>query len=422
VSDHPWDGADPGPPEHVVIVGAGIVGLSCAWFLQERGVHVTVVDRSQEFSGASAGNAGFISPAHCVPLPEPSLLRYGLRAILDPRSPVSVPLRGDLRRAKFLVEMLGHCTSSTWRRSMSAYVPLNALAIGAYDAQRSGGVSADFTTADILSGFKDPREASGLLEEFSGVVGAGQPIDIELLTANEAHRLEPHLSPAVRFGVLLRDQRFVTPYKYGEALARSVRERGGEIIDDSLVTEVVRADDRVIARTPAREYGADAIVLANGAWVSKLAIAHGVRVPVHAGRGYSFTVPIDSPLVQPVHFPGSRLGVTPDGDRVRVVGVMEFDEADAPLRSSRINSMIRALKPLLTGINWDKRSDDWVGPRPLTSDGMPLIGKTATRGIYVGSGHGMWGMTLGPVTGQLLAEEITTGRTPEEIRPFSPLR
>jgi D-amino-acid dehydrogenase len=406
----------------VVVVGAGIVGLSCAWFLQERGVRVTVVDRYGEFSGASAGNAGFISPAHCVPIPEPNLLRYGLRAMLDPRSPVSVPLRGDLRRAKFLFEMVGHCTSASWRRAMSAYGPLNALAIGAYDAQRSGGVTADFTTADIVSGFKDPREGSGLLEEFSGVVGAGQSVDIELLTADEVHRREPHLSAAVRFGVLLRDQRFVTPRAYGEALAKSVRERGGEIIGDSSVSEVGRQKDRVIARTSVREYVADAIVLANGAWVSELATVHGVKTPVHAGRGYSFNVPIDSPLLQPVHFPESRLAVTPDGDRVRVVGVMEFDKADAPLRQSRINSMIRALKPLLTGVDWDKRSDDWVGPRPLTSDGMPLIGMTATRGIYMASGHGMWGMTLGPATGQLLAEEIVTGHAPAESTPFNPLR
>jgi D-amino-acid dehydrogenase len=305
---------------------------------------------------------------------------------------------------------------------MAAYSPLNASAIGAYDVQRRGGVTADVTTADIVSGFKDPREASGLLEEFSGVVAAGQPVNIELLTADEVHLLEPHLSPAVRFGVLLRDQRFVTPRTYGIALAQSVRERGGEIIEDALVSEVVRQGDRVIARTSAREYSADAIVLANGAWVSQLASAHGVRIPVHAGRGYSFTVPIDSPLLQPVHFPGSRLAVTPDGDRVRVVGVMEFDGPDAPLKQSRINTMLRALKPLLTGVDWDKRSDDWVGPRPLTSDGMPLIGKTATPGIYVASGHGMWGMTLGPATGQLLAEEIATGRTPAEMKPFSPLR
>lgn len=416
------NGVESTAPGHVVVVGAGIVGLSCAWFLQERGVRVTVLDRNLELAGASSGNAGFVSPAHCVPLPEPNLLKYGLRTILIPGSPVCVPLRGDLRRAKFLFQIAGHCTSAAWHRAMRAYSPLNALAIGAYDAQRDGGVIADFTTADIVSGFRDPRDATGLFEEFSGVVDAGQSVGIELLTAGEVHRLEPHLSSAIRFGVLLRDQRFVTPRTYGKALSQCVSDRGGEIIEHSLVSEVVRIGNRVVARTSARDFDADAIVLANGAWVSELAGPHGVRVPVYAGRGYSFTVPIDSPLERPVHFPGSRLGVTPDGNRVRVVGVMEFDEPDAPLRRSRINSMIRGLKPLITGVDWDERSDDWVGPRPLTSDGMPIIGKTATPGIYVASGHGMWGMTLGPVTGQLLAEEIATGRTPAEIAPFSALR
>jgi len=410
------------PSKRVVVVGAGIVGLSCAWSLQARGAHVTVVDRIEEAAGASAANAGYVSPAHSMPLPEPSLLRYGLRAALDPRSPVSLPLRGDLRRAKFLFALAGHCTSAAWRRAMEAYRPLNELAIGAYDAQREGGVNAAFTTADIISGFADYRQASGLLEEYNGVVGAGQSINIELLTADEVQRLEPHLSSAVRFGVLLRNQRYVTPRTYVEALAQSVRERGGEIVKHSPVSAVERQGNRVVARSSTHEFDADAVVLANGAWMSALAAPHGVKVPVYAGRGYSFTLPIDAPLEIPVHFPGTRLAVTPNGDRVRVVGIMEFTEPDAPLVQARIDSMVRTLKPLITGIDWEGRSDDWVGPRPLTSDGMPLIGKTATQGVYVAGGHGMWGMTLGPATGQLLAEEIVTGRTPVEIAPFSPLR
>lgn len=422
MSDERLKAADSERPEHVVVVGAGIVGLSCAWFLQESGVRVTVVDRIQEIAGASAGNAGFVSPAHCVPLPEPKLLRYGLRAILDPGSPVSVPLRGDLRRAKFLFGMVGHCTNVAWRRAMSAYRPLNALAICAYNTLRDGGVIANFTTSDMISGFRDSRDASGLLEEFSGVVGAGQSIDIELLTGDEVRRLEPHMSSAIGFGVLLRDQRFVAPRTYGEALAQSVRSRGGEIIGHSPVSEVVRKGGRIVARSSERDFDGDAIVLASGAWVSALASPHGVKVPVYAGRGYSFTLPIDSPLEHPVNFPGTRIAVTPDGNRIRVVGVMEFAAPDAPLRRTRIDSIIRELKPLITGVEWDARCDDWVGPRPLTSDGMPIIGETATPGVFVAGGHGMWGMTLGPATGQLLAQEITTGRTPVEIVPFNPLR
>jgi D-amino-acid dehydrogenase len=209
---------------------------------------------------------------------------------------------------------------------------------------------------------------------------------------------------------------------YVEALANSVRARGGEIVDDAQIDNVERTGDVVVARSTTREFRADSIVIASGAWLSRLASSHGVAVPVYAGRGYSFTLPADAPLAYPVHFPATRLALTPAGDRIRVVGVMEFTDPDAPLAKARIKSMVRTLKPLVRGIDWDGRSDDWVGPRPLTPDGMPLIGRTATHGVYVAGGHGMWGMTLGPVTGKLLAEEIATGHMPTELQPFSPLR
>jgi D-amino-acid dehydrogenase len=410
------------PAKHVVVIGAGIVGLSCAWSLQDHGVSVQVVDRRHEGAGASAGNAGYISPAYSVPLPEPRLLRYGLRAVLDPRSPLSLPLRGDAERAKFLTSLLAHCTRSSWHQAMTAYRPLNEAALAAYDAQHEGGVAAVSLKADVVSGFRDSREATGLLEELNGVVGTGQALDVDLLTGEQVRALEPHLSADIKFGVLVRGQRYVTPLPYVEALANSVRERGGEIIDDAQIESVERNGNGVVARSKEREFRADAIVIASGAWLSRLASSHGVAVPVYAGRGYSFTLAADVPLTYPVHFPATRLALTPAGDRIRVVGVMEFTDPDTPLAKGRIKSMVRTLKPLINGVDWDGRSDDWVGPRPLTSDGMPVIGRSATPGVYVAGGHGMWGMTLGPVTGSLLAQEIATGQTPTELQPFSPLR
>jgi D-amino-acid dehydrogenase len=305
---------------------------------------------------------------------------------------------------------------------MAAYRPLNERALLAYDAQREGGVNAESISADLISGFTASSQATGLLEELNGVVGAGQAADIDLLTGEQVRALEPHLSSDINFGVLLRGQRYVTPLPYVTALADSVRARGGEIIDDAQIESVERNGSVVVARANTREFSADAVVIASGAWLSRLASSHGVDVPVYAGRGYSFTLPVDEPLTYPVHFPATRLALTPAGDRVRVVGVMEFTDPDAPLAKARIKSMVKTLRPLMRGVDWDGRSDDWVGPRPLTPDGLPIIGRTATPGVYVAGGHGMWGMTLGPVTGSLLAEEIATGRTPTELQPFSPLR
>jgi D-amino-acid dehydrogenase len=305
---------------------------------------------------------------------------------------------------------------------MASYRPLNEAALAVYDAQHAGGVAAASLKADVVSGFRESSEATGLLEELNGVVGAGQRLDIDLLTGEQVRALEPHLSTDIKFGVIVRGQRYLTPLPYVEALASSVRERGGEIVDDAEIESVERDGSVVVARSKEREFRADAVVIASGAWLSRLASPHGVAVPVYAGRGYSFTLPADVPLAYPVHFPATRLALTPAGDRIRVVGVMEFTDPDAPLAKGRIKSMVRTLKPLINGVDWDGRSDDWVGPRPLTPDGMPVIGHSATSGVYVAGGHGMWGMTLGPVTGSLLAREITTGHTPAELQPFSPLR
>jgi D-amino-acid dehydrogenase len=143
---------------------------------------------------------------------------------------------------------------------------------------------------------------------------------------------------------------------------------------------------------------------------------------VQAGRGYSFSVPIEHVPAGPVYLPAQRVACTPLGDRLRVAGMMEFRAPDAPLDPRRIAAITAATRPLLRGADFDARADEWVGPRPCTPDGLPLIGSTTSPRVYVAGGHGMWGMTLGPVTGQLLAEAISTGHQPAELAPFDPLR
>jgi D-amino-acid dehydrogenase len=409
-------------PGHVLVVGAGIVGLSCAWSLQEYGVDVSVLERRRVGAGASWGNAGYISPAHAVPLPDPSILGYGLRAVLDPRSPVSLPLRGDWHRTKFLAGLVRHCTRGSWRRGMSAYRPLNEAAFAAYEAQQRAGGAVKLHSSDIVSGFAEPAQAEGFLAELQGVVGSGQPVDLELLTGEQARELEPHLSTAVRAGVRLRGQRYLNPAQYLTALAENVQARGGRVREHTPVTGVTRRGATVTAAAGDEELSADAVVLASGAWLNQLAAPHGVRVPVHAGRGYSFTVPAAPPPSQPIHFPAARLALTPAGSGMRVAGVMEFTGPETPPGEARIRSMVTALRPLVTGLDCDSRSDEWVGPRPVTADGVPLLGASATEGVYVAGGHGMWGITLGPVSGELLARLIATGDAPAELGALDPLR
>jgi D-amino-acid dehydrogenase len=167
----------------------------------------------------------------------------------------------------------------------------------------------------------------------------------------------------------------------------------------------------------------DCVVVATGAWMGRLAGPAGVRMRVQSGRGYSFSVPVRRLPAGPVYLPAQRLACTPLPDgRLRVAGIMEFAPPQAPLDRARVARIAAGLGGLLAGADTGARADEWVGARPCTPDGLPVIGATRSPRIFLAGGHGMWGITLGPVTGQLLAQNIATGVPPPELAPFSPLR
>jgi D-amino-acid dehydrogenase len=165
-----------------------------------------------------------------------------------------------------------------------------------------------------------------------------------------------------------------------------------------------------------------AVLIATGALLNRLARPHGVKTIVKAGRGYSFSVQPRQMPRNPIYLPGQRVACTPLSDRLRVAGMMEFRRADAPMDGRRIRAIIDAARPMLTGIDWDAPSEEWVGSRPCTADGLPLVGATRTPHVYVAGGHGMWGIALGPLTGELLADQMTRRPTSPLLAAFDPLR
>jgi D-amino-acid dehydrogenase len=420
--------------QRVAVIGAGMVGLSTAWFLQRHGLSVTVYDRRHVAAGSSWGNAGWLTPALTAPLPEPAVLSYGVKAMLSPSSPVYVPPRPDPRLLRFLTGFARHSTSRHWGLGMRAYAPLNRLALDAFDELTDADVDAHTHPADpFLACFRTPQEQAALLEELEQIQAAGQDVKYDVLTGHEARAAEPSLSSAIGSAVRLHDQRYLNPPAFLGALAAAVRERGGHIVEAAHVTDVEHQSDgvRITARDVTTGAGEsmdrfDSVVLANGAWLSTLARKVGVRQPVQAGRGYSFSVACDRVPAGPVYFPAQRVActplTTPDGPRLRVAGMMEFRAPDAALDRRRIAAIVEATRPLFIGVDLDRRQDEWVGSRPCTADGLPLVGATSAPSVFVAGGHGMWGIALGPLTGKLLAHRIATGTTPAELVPFDPLR
>ncbi|HYH33095.1 MAG TPA: FAD-dependent oxidoreductase [Pseudonocardia sp.] len=411
------------PPGRVAVIGAGMAGLATAWFLQERGIAVTVLDRKGPAAGSSWGNAGWLTPGISTPLPEPAVLRYGLRAVLSPSSPVYLPPTADPRLLRFALGFARHSTAAQWKRAMAALVPMNRRALAGFDALAEGGVGGETVEAkSFVAAYRTESERTALLEEIEHIHAAGQGIEFEVLTGADAREVEPSLSDEIGSAIRLHGQRFIDPGRYVHLLADAVRQRGGEVREDAVVSGIRDHGRTVEVEQAERTDSYDAVVVATGAWLGDLVRRFGVRTVVQAGRGYSFSIPIEHVPAGPVYFPAQRVACTPIGDRLRVAGMMEFRAPDAPLDPRRVRAIVEAARPLLRGADFDARADEWVGSRPCTPDGLPLIGATRSPRVFVDGGHGMWGITLGPASAQLLAEQIGTGRRPAELAPFDPLR
>ena len=408
-------------PRSAIVVGAGIVGLSTAWFLQEHGVSVTVVDRTGVAAGASWGNAGWIAPALSVPLNDPRTLRYALRSLPNRAAPVRIPLSIDPTLWKFLLRFSANCRESSWTRAVHANLTLNHESVAAYDELVSNGVDAPITDAPITALFRSSADAEHLLEQLQRMQNAGQPSSTTELTAAELREQVPLASSGVAVGVRINGQRFVNPGRFVHALASSVLERGGTLETVDVVD--VRTSGQGVAVQPRTgpALTADVAVIATGAWLTKL-VRRWVRVPVQSGRGYSFTVPVERPVFGPIYLPDVRVACTPLEGKLRVTSVMELRRPDAPASAGIIDAMVDAAGEFFDGVRWAERDDIWVGPRPLSPDGRPLVGPVLDNRIFVAGGHGMWGMKQGPATGRLLAEQITTGKQPAGLREFDPLR
>ncbi|EGD55481.1 NAD(P)/FAD-dependent oxidoreductase [Gordonia neofelifaecis] len=409
-------------PQSIGVIGAGMVGLSTAWFLQERGAEVTVIDAVGPAAGASWGNAGWITPTLSTPLTDPSMLTYGLRQLTKPTSPLYVPPTRDLPLYGFLARMARNSTPRRWRSGVRKLAALNRQALDAFDDLARGGVDGPISDADeFVFGYTDPAGPQAMVEEGRRISSLGQPVDLEVISVEEARAGAPILSDDIRGALRLHGQRFIDPPAFVAALAESVMSRAGALMK----AEVARVEDRgnrVRVRGPGVDERFDAVVIASGVTLTELAAPFGVRTRMRAGRGYSFAVDVDQMPLGPVYFPGSSVVCTPLADRMRIAGMMEFRPHDAPLDERRIEAIVKSVRPLLQGVDLDDRHDEWVGSRPCTEDGLPLVGATESPRVFVAGGHAMEGMTLGPATGRLLARAVVTGSVPAELRGFDPLR
>lgn len=407
---------------HVGIVGAGAVGLSTAWYLRERGADVTVFEKEDVGAGASWGNAGHIVPAMSVPLAEPANLRYALTSFWKRNAPVTAPRTVDRDLLRFLLEFGRNSTRRRYLDSVRQMMVLSRSAIAEFEHLERTGVRTTRKPAPFTSALTGAGAARYLLDEYATVTEAGYPAEISLLSGAELRKREPLVGSRFHFGVELGRQSLLEPPRFLSNLVESLQsavqiERGCEI------TGVERSHGRLrVTKRGSTPETFDAVVVATGAWLTRLAADHGVAAPIVAGRGYSMSVAIPHATRGMLYFPESRIATTAYGDRLRVSSLMQIGKVEDPGREAGRQRLLRTAKAVLPQLDWNTADEFWSGGRPLSVDGRPLVGRTTTDGVYINGGHGMWGVTLGPVSGKHLANEITGSAGSGTLDDFDPLR
>jgi len=406
-------------PGSVLVVGGGVAGLCSAYYLRQTGVDVTVVESNRIGSGASWGNGGWVCPAQAGPLPEPGLTWYGIRSLFDRDSALYFQLSKFPELAPWLLRFWTYCNRRDHEHGVSALAALGRDVFDLVDEMRDDGVEFELHQDGMVVVAREPQTARGELEKLQPMRKFGYELPDDILSASELHELEPALAEGVDGGFEVSQHWHVRPDSFTAGIADALRRMDVEIVEGAEVADFLMDGSRVSGvRTAVGDYSADSFLLAAGAWTPLLSRMLGVRFPMQAGKGYSFSV---SPSVMPSHsilLADVHVGCTPLGGRMRIGGTMEFSGLNVRLDHKRIDDIAVAARKAFQPWSTPEIDDVWAGMRPITPDGLPVLDRASVRNVYIATGYAMQGVTLAAPAGRAMAEFIVTDSKPALLDPF----
>lgn len=406
-------------PSDVLVIGGGVIGICAAFYLAQRGAPVTVLERGEIGAGSSYGNAGLIVPSHSIPLAEPGALRHGLKWLFDPDSPLYIRPRADDELAAWLLRFALACTEARMRAAIPVLRDLGLASRALYDELARLGFDFGYERRGLLEVFITRR---GLAEAEAQAALLGESgLEVRVLDGDRVRALEPNVSEAVLGGLYFPLDAHLDPARFVRGLAQEAEKRGARIRTRVGVIGF-EAEGRRITRvhTTEGERSPAQVVLAGGAWSPVIARDLQLRLPIQAAKGYSLTIkrPVRSPAV-PLLLGEAWVAVTPLGEALRFAGTLELAGLDYTINRRRLEAVRRGAQAYLPAVETAEVMETWRGLRPCTPDGLPIIGRAARyENLLLATGHAMLGVSLGPVTGQLIAQLACGERPALDLTPL----
>ncbi len=405
----------------VLVIGAGVVGVCSAYYLARQGLRVTVLERESIAAGSSYGNAGLIVTSYRFPMPRPGVMSRGLAWMLDPEGPVYIKPRADRALLSWLWKFWRATAPAQVKRGMQALSNLGAETIGLFERLIEGeALECDYQQVGNLMVYRTEHGFQEGIEEAHLLRDAG--VNLNILDSAEARQIEPGLRPEVVGAVFMSDDAHINPAGFVQELAHRFQASGGRIESGAEVVGF-RTVGRTVTtvRTTRGDYSAGHVVLAAGAWAPTTVGDLPLKLHIQPAKGYSLTFPHpeDGPRI-PIRLEEAYVVLTPIGSSLRYAGTLEFAGLDFSTNRRRVNAIARAPAGYLSrNVGGSGSPVVWCGLRPVTPDSLPMIGAAPTLdNLVVATGHGMLGLTFGPITG-ILVTQLVCGQNPQvDLEPL----
>lgn len=409
----------------VLILGGGVIGLACAYFLLKSGATVRILEQGNPGCGSSHGNCGTITPSHAPPLAMPGTLGVALRSMLRADAPLYLNPRFDAPRFRWLLGFARHCN---WRDFEHAAQARSAILRRSRrlltELVRNERFDCEFGEEGELYVYRtdkafhaDQRHHADVLDRLG--------ITVERWRGDEVAAREPALKPGVVGGLFHPGDARLRPDRYAAELADRVQAMGGVIESGARIDAFDTQQNRIDhVRTTRGVFRGDRVVMALGAWSPLLAKQLGLRLPMQPGKGYSITY--SRPTLAPRHALVLRepaVCVTTWETGFRLGSTMEFSGYVEGLNRTRLEALRRGAEQGLHVAEGPVVQEEWWGWRPMSVDEVPIIGpSTRWSNLTLATAHGMLGVSMSAATGELVASMLRGGAPSLDPTPYAPAR
>lgn len=402
------------PQLHSIIIGGGVIGSACAYYLRKAGQDVTIIDKGPFAGACSHANCGLLCPSHVLPLAAPGAIGKTMKMMFRKNAPIYIKPRIDLRLWQWLIRFAMRCNERDMMAAGRARQALLQSSIALYEELfEEEGIDCEFEHLGTLFVFKTQQA----MDHFgNGHEMLAREFGVEALAFDRGTTLqrEPALLDDIAGAWTYPGDGHLRPDKLMSAWRAVLERMGVRIVEHNEVTTFIGEGGKAKAiKTRKEELQADHFVVATGAWSPFLNRELGCNIPIQPGKGYSMTMP--RPTICPTHpllFEEHKVAVTPMRSGYRLGSTMEFSGYDTSINEGRLQNLKEGAAMYLKEPYCDPVVERWYGWRPMTFDGIPVIDRSPRySNIMIAAGHNMLGLSMAPATGKLVSELIT-GQSP----------